>query len=162
MVKTVDIKTGEAGVLAGCGELATTAVGSCVAVAAFDKTNRAGGLAHVMLPGRAPANAPDSLRYADDAMDELLRMMDRTGSRKKDIQLCIAGGANVLDRPDDTICELNIASVTSAARRHGLLILARSLRGRERRRIRFELESGSVYCALGDGPEKLLWRWRKQ
>ena len=160
MKETIDIKTGEVRVLHQQGELATTAVGSCIAVAAFDKTARTGGMAHVMLPGRAPEGAADTLRYADNAMDELVRGMEGLGSDKNDIQLCIAGGANVLERPDDTICELNIAAVTHAARRHGLMILARSLRGTSRRRVRFEVESGSVYCALGDGPEKLLWRWR--
>lgn len=155
-----DVLTGEVRVLANKGELVTTAVGSCIAVAAFDRPMHLGGLAHIMLPGKAPANTPDLLRYAENAFEELLRKMESMGSRKNDVQLCIAGGANVLEKPDDTICELNIASVTQTARRHGLMILARSLRGIQRRRIRFDVADGSVYCTLSDEPERLLWRWR--
>lgn len=160
MKETIDVKTGEVHSMRENGVLATAAIGSCIAVSAFDKKSRIGALAHVMLPGWAPTGSPDPFRYAQNALDETVRLMEAHGADKPAIQLCIAGGANVLERPDDTICELNISSVTQAARRNGLMILARSLRGTSRRKIRFELESGSVYCAVGDEMEKLLWRWR--
>jgi chemotaxis protein CheD len=160
MLETIDVQTGEVKVAREDAELVTKAIGSCIAIAAFNKEKKIGGLAHVMLPGRAPAEASSEMRYAENAMDELVRLMEEYGSTAKDIQLCIAGAANVLERPNETICELNVRSVIAAARGRGLMILARSLRGSKRRCVRFIVGTGSVYCTLGDDQEKLLWRWR--
>jgi chemotaxis protein CheD len=154
-----DVQTGEVKIALGTGILSSSAIGSCIAVVAYDKLRHNAGLAHVMLPGRAPVNAVDRLRFADDALDELVGRMTTAGSQLADIQLCLAGGGNVLNRADDTICDSNIRSVTQAVRRQGLLILARSLGGTRRRRVRIDVGAGSVWCAEGDDAERLLWRW---
>ncbi|MEA3444390.1 MAG: hypothetical protein U9R19_06640 [Bacteroidota bacterium] len=50
-VQTGEVKTGTKGEL-----IKTSAIGSCIAIAAFDLKTHIGGMAHIMLSGYAPEN----------------------------------------------------------------------------------------------------------
>ncbi len=157
----IDVQTGEVKAASGDIQLVSNAVGSCIAVALYDPQARVGGIAHVMLPGRAASSdgrhhGTDSLRYASNAIEELLRQIEQAGGVKNRLRVCAAGGANVLERPDDTICEANIASVRATIAHLGLRLCAESLGGTKRRRVRLELGTGKLYCAEGDGPERVI------
>ena len=58
MKKVIDVQIGE--VKAGRGKLMvqSKAIGSCIAIVAYDGTKNIGALAHIMLPGGAPSTAP--------------------------------------------------------------------------------------------------------
>ena len=84
----------------------SAAIGSCVVIAAYDAANKVGALAHVMLPGVSPEKkASQRTRYAADAIEEMVNSMVRLGTGKENIEVCLVGGANVLQREDDTICQ---------------------------------------------------------
>jgi len=57
----------------------------------------------------------------------------------------------VLERPDDTICAGNIASVSAILDTIGQGVRAASLGGTARRRVRLHMPSGRIECAIGDG-----------
>jgi chemotaxis protein CheD len=139
--------------------LVSHAIGSCIAVMMIDEVRQTGGIAHVMLPGKAQRAQQDHcLRYAENAIEELIRQMKDLGSRLSDIVAVLAGGGNVLRRPDDTICSMNICSVLAVLKRRGVPVAASSLGGTERRKVRLDLSTRRVFQALGDGGEQVLWQ----
>ncbi|HHE37811.1 MAG TPA: hypothetical protein ENL20_04480 [Candidatus Cloacimonetes bacterium] len=151
--QTGEVKSGKKDTI-----LRSSAIGSCLAIAAYDKNIQVGALAHVMLPGKAPEHKKNQkTRYAADALDELIRKMDLLGSKEKNIEVCLAGGANVLKKKDDTINRININSVEEVLKKRKIKVKARSLGGTERRSITLNVETGCVRYTVGNGAEKLLW-----
>ncbi len=138
--------------------LQSKAIGSCIAIIAYDPTKNIASLAHVMLPGHAPADKKPSekTRYAADAIDAMLRKLSRLGSKKDDLEVTIVGGGNVLDRADDTICKDNIESTLKILRETGLKVRAQALGGTNRRSVSLDLESGIVSYTEGNGSERQL------
>jgi chemotaxis protein CheD len=160
-MEIIDVQTGEVRAAKGDARLVSSAIGSCIAVAGYDRLARIGAIAHVMLPGRAPdsddgAAKRDSLRYAENAVAELIDQMKNLGAHTENIRTCVAGGGNVLGRPDDTICQANIASVRDILSARAMAPVAQSVGGCKRRSLRLDVRSGNVYLAQGDSPEKLF------
>jgi len=160
MRKILDVQIGE--VKAGRGRvlLNSKAIGSCVAVAAYDRKRKVGALAHVMLPGKAPQGKEDEekTKYAADAIDLIIEELGRYGSRKEDMEIVLVGGGNVLEREDDTICKENIESVEGLLSERGLKVQAKSVGGTCRRSIYMDVEHGVVSYTKGDDREMQLWR----
>jgi len=160
MRKIIDVQIGE--VKAGQGKviLNSKAIGSCVAIAAYDRERKTGALAHVMLPGRAPQGkeGEEKTKYAADAIDLIIEEMGKYGSRKENIEVVLVGGGNVLNREDDTICKENIESVEGLLNERGLKARAKSVGGTSRRSIYMDVEHGVVSYTKGDDSEMQLWR----
>jgi chemotaxis protein CheD len=83
--------------------LLAVALGSCLAIVLYDPARKNGAMAHVMLPGKAPAKAGPGERMKYAAIDALIEIMANMGSEKDDFCVAIIGGANVLKRENDTI-----------------------------------------------------------
>ncbi len=153
-----DIGVGKVIVAQGKITLRAIALGSCIGVAAYDAGERIGGIAHVMLPGRAPDKAVGKTRYAANAIDEMIGQMIEMGSNPPDIEVCLVGGANVLERDDDTICQSNIESVREILENKGIAVKASALGGTQRRSVSIDAEKGEILYSEGDGEKKPLWR----
>ena len=153
-VQTGEVKAGGADMI-----LVASAIGSCVAVVAIDAKKLVGGIAHIMLPGKALSCDSESpiTRYAENGFRELLNLIHGKGARKEDLTICIAGAANVLMDADDTLCRENIDSVLRLCDAFGFAVKARSLGGFKRRKISLDIEKCRILCAIGDGPEFILW-----
>ena len=158
MKETINAGTGE--VKAGQGIiLKSSAIGSCVVIAAYDSEKKVGALAHVMLPGASPKGKTfQKTRYAADAVDEIMNRMAHLGASKDSIEVCLVGGGNVLKRKDDAICQENIASVAKLLNEKRIKIKATAVGGTKRRSISFDVKRGAVYYTEGDAKEKLLWK----
>jgi len=74
--------------------LKSSAIGSCVAVVAYDAAKKAGAMAHIMLPGQAPAGkkGAEKTKYAANAIDAIVSKMARLGSTGADIKVAVLGG----------------------------------------------------------------------
>jgi chemotaxis protein CheD len=93
----IDVSTGEVSVSGKEVVLRALALGSCVAVVAYDRANKVGGLAHVMLPGKSSSNkTKNNPKYAEDALEILLSGMQELGSTCAKMELSLFGGANML------------------------------------------------------------------
>ncbi|MEA3558296.1 MAG: chemotaxis protein CheD [Candidatus Thermoplasmatota archaeon] len=159
-IRVIDVNTGE--VKAGTNEtiLRSNAIGSCIVIVAYDPVKKMGGLAHVMVPGTAPDGKKTRRTiYAADAVEELMNRMIELGVAKEDIETCLVGGGNVLERNDDTISEDNINSVIGILTKRNLLIKAKSIGGTDRRTVSLDVQTGCVRFTEGDGPETLLWKF---
>ena len=157
MQETIDVNTGELIVKRGSFILRAMAIGSCVVIAAFDTKIKNAGMAHIMLPGSAPKKTENKNRYASDGIEELLKRMIESGSVLEDIEVCLVGGGNVLQKEDDTICDNNIKSVTAALKEKNIPVRASVLGGYERKSTFLNSETGCVFYSEGNEKEKLLW-----
>lgn len=157
MDNKIDVDTG----YVKCGmpksKLRSVAIGSCIAVAAFNRVKKTCGLAHVMLPGKAPEKSTTKTKYAEDAIDTLIKFVNGSVADTSDIEVCLVGAGNVLAKKDDIICVSNISSVTEILKEKGIPVRAAALGGVLRRSIIMNVDTASVRFSEGGGPEKTLW-----
>ena len=138
--------------------LRSMALGSCIGLTAYDVGAKTGAIAHIMLPGAAPDKTVEKTRYAANAIDCVLDQMGELGSGPADIEVCLVGGGNVLEREDDGICENNMDSVKRILQDKGIAVRASVLGGTQRKSVSIDIETGDVRCREGDAGEKLLWK----
>ncbi len=137
--------------------LTSSPLGSCVAVIAYDKTTKIGGLAHVMLPGKSPKGNDN--KYAENAITNLIDELKDLGASKTNIEIGLVGGANVLRKENDSIADHLIISVYEILEKKKLNVIASSLGGYERRTAKLDLSSGIVNFTVGDSLEKELYQF---
>ena len=78
--------------------LTTLGLGSCVGIALYDRENKIGGLAHIMLPySNEFKNNSNPLKFADTAVEKLLYKMKEAGSNIEKLTGKIAGGARMFN-----------------------------------------------------------------
>ncbi|HON56876.1 MAG TPA: hypothetical protein PLJ38_07650 [bacterium] len=84
MKRYIDVMTGELKDVKGYGVIQTQALGSCIALAAYNKENKYAALAHIMLPDYSPQkNKTEIFRYAGNAIDELEKKSKKIIVKKK-------------------------------------------------------------------------------
>ncbi len=159
MENYIDVQIGEVRTCQGDVTLRSRAIGSCIAIAAYDRAQRIGSLAHAMLPGRVPEKkiSEPKTRYMANAIEAMIEGMTSLGAKVSDIQVFLVGGGNVLERNDDTICEHNIESAKKLLKENDLELTAHALGGVLRRTISFDVGLGTVRYTEGDSSEKQLW-----
>jgi len=159
MRNIITVQIGEIRAARGNAILETSGIGSCIALAAYDPPRKAGALAHIMLPGRCLQKRMDQKnRYAEDAIDGILEIMSDFGTNHNSLVIALAGGANVLQKTDDTICTNNIDSILKYLAQQGLSVTAHSLGGGDRRSLSLDLDKGQIHYSHGDRRRLLLWQ----
>ncbi len=153
--KFIDVGTGKFEVSSKPVILRVMAIGSCIVVAAYDRNRKIGGLAHIMLPGRSPGGNDDArMKYAEDAIDVLLGTAEGLCAEKKDLEVNLVGGANVLG--EGSISEEIAASVLGYLKKAGIKPKKERIRGIERRSVSLDIESGKIFYSEGDSMLKEL------
>lgn len=151
--KTVDVDTGEIRVSSEPAILQSIALGSCVAVAVYERNRKIGGLAHIMLPGKSPTSNGNT-KYAEDAIEALIDSTKKLGAEITDLEISIVGGANVLQEGDipDKVRE----SVLGYLKKLQLRLNCMRVGGIERRSVFLDTTSGEVYYTEGENSTKIL------
>ncbi len=122
----------------------TTILGSCVAVCLWDPTLRAGGVNHFLLPHRAGPRL-SSPRFGDPAMERLIAKTLALGSRPRDLQAKVFGGAHVLDQGDDRhLGARNVEVAHRVLAREGIPVVAEDVGGKGGRKVIFHTVDGRV------------------
>ena len=160
MKEIVDVQIGEVRAERRKVILQSKAIGSCIAIVAYDAAKNIGAIAHVMLPGSAPAskNPGEKTKYAANAIDAMVGQMAELGSKSDDIEVALVGGGNILNREDDTICKDNIESALELLEKKRLKVKAQAVGGTNRRSVSLDVEHGIISYTKGDGGEVQLWR----
>jgi chemotaxis protein CheD len=157
IMETINVLTGE---LKASNEniiFKSSAIGSCVVIAGYDKKLMVGAMAHIMLPGISPEKSKSPrTRYAFNAIEDMIERMISLGADRENIEVCVVGGSNVLNREDDTICQLNINSVLKILNEKNIKIKAKSVGGTVRRGVLFDTKTGNVYHSIGSENDELL------
>ncbi len=78
------------------GRLIALGLGSCVGVTMLDVVKGIGGMAHIMLPeSNGFKGSARQSKYVDTAIPLLLQKVLRKGARKSNLQVKLAGGAQM-------------------------------------------------------------------
>jgi chemotaxis protein CheD len=129
-------------------ELVTYALGSCIAVAAYDPLVRAGGLLHFMLPeaGASPERSRRSpFMFADTAIPLLLKQLEEIGADKRRLIVRVAGGAQVTNvSAMFNVGKRNQLALKKLLWRAEILVQGEDLGGTTSRTVRLNLGDGRM------------------
>jgi chemotaxis protein CheD len=142
--------------------LSTYALGSCIAVTAYDWRTRTGGLLHVMLPDSAidrsvSRGSMNPFMYVDTGLPELLRRMEVKGAPARRLRFSMAGGASMMaGSAAFEIGRRNHLALRQAFLKLGVFVDVEDIGGNESRSIRLDLESGRVDLRTAGGGSRVL------
>jgi chemotaxis protein CheD len=128
-------------------------LGSCAGICLYDRSQAIGGATHYMLPEWDGTGTP-STRYGDIAIDALLKQFQAYGSRTRDLEATVCGGACMFevfrseDGSGDHIGSRNINMAFQAFSRLGIVIAARDTGGINGRKIKMQSDTGSVAVSM--------------
>lgn len=149
----------------GMGEIVVTAspdavlscigLGSCVAVCAYDRLVKVGGMAHVVLPQHNGLPGSNYAKYADTAVPLLLEEMNKKGGVKSRLIVKIAGGAQMTVAPGlrDTFKtgEKNLAQIMLVLQREKIALAVADTGGNLGRTVRLYVDTGKVTVKTANG-----------
>jgi chemotaxis protein CheD len=137
--------------------LSTYALGSCIAVVAYDPLTKAGGLLHLMLPDStiSPNKAQSQpAMFADTGLPLLFRSLAGLRADVSRIRVFVTGGANVLcDADTFRIGERNIQAATDYLIRNGYMIRYKAVGGTINRTVHMNVATGDVTLKTPNGNE---------
>lgn len=123
--------------------LITYALGSCVCICIYDKLRRLGGLAHIMLPEAfGDVSGQKIYKFADTAIEELVRAMGKQGCAPLHLTAKIAGGANMFATTGKSIGDRNVETVINELQRLKIRIVAQDTGSNYGRTAMFNPEDG--------------------
>lgn len=155
----VGISDAKASATAG-SSLVTHALGSCVGVTVFDRTQRIGGLLHLMLPESKidPAEAArNPFRFADTGIPALIEQVTKLGATARRLEVRLFGGAQMLnDEGLFNIGQRNVLTAHKILWKLGCFVKAEETGGVVSRTVRLEIGTGDVWIRrMGQAEEKL-------
>ena len=156
MAEIIDLNPGDVKVAKPPVRLRTSALGSCVAVALYDKVEQIGGMAHVMLPTTDNyLRGDDPLKYADEAIPYLIKEMVDMGANRYGLHARLVGGAMVTEDTIDIGARVE-KSVEELLEKHGIEIVAKRVGGQENRSTILDTATGTLWYSENGGVEKAL------
>ncbi|MGX8797988.1 chemotaxis protein CheD [Fusibacter sp. JL298sf-3] len=141
--------------------LTTLGLGSCVGICIHDASSKVTGMAHIMLPSSKAIRKNENVaKFADTAIVELLKQMEKKGARKSRCFAKIAGGAQMFSfsSASDTmkIGERNAEAVRALLKELKIPIKADETGGNFGRTIEFYSEDGKLIIkTAGKGIKEL-------
>ena len=128
--------------------LTTLGLGSCVGITLYDRVNKIGGLAHVMLPTYKGFEGQNIAKFADSAIIELLKQITRIGAAKNSLVAKIAGGAHMFGRAQNSdimkIGERNAKASLAILGQLGISVQANDTGGSHGRTIELNTDTGAL------------------
>lgn len=141
-VKIGQVKIGRA------GQSLEAILGSCIGLGFLCPDKGIYGLAHVLLPWASRAtSAKGQGRHVDGAVQSLLDVMEIKDAERKQVNVILAGGANMTMMagadPSRLVGSANARSAKSALRTAGLRVSRDETGGQKGRRIHIDCDSGA-------------------
>ncbi|MES2697138.1 MAG: chemotaxis protein CheD [Verrucomicrobiota bacterium] len=138
--------------------LSTYALGSCIAVVAYDATVRAGGLLHAMLPtsSLSPEKAgAQPAMFVDTGLNVLLRTLTGMKVDRRRMHIFLAGGASVLSGSDMfKIGERNIRATLAYLGGLGIRVSHSEVGGTINRTVHLNIGTGEISLKTPTATEK--------
>lgn len=105
--------------------LITYALGSCVGICLYDGAVRVAGLSHILLPEAfRDSTSDDDYKFADRAIEALVKSMEKMGCLRNRLTAKIAGGANMFATSGISIGDRNVTTVKKELERLRIRLLA--------------------------------------
>ncbi len=153
-VGVAQVKTGES------PAILRTILGSCVGICIYDRMKKIGGLAHILLPNDTTSGALPE-KYADTAIELLVKRLIKDGAKKDFLSAKIAGGAAMFKFDSNIslgqIGNRNIEETKKVLQKLGIPILEEDVGGNVGRVIDFFLDDGHLKVKAG-GQEKMYYK----
>jgi chemotaxis protein CheD len=139
--------------------LSTYALGSCVAVVAYDASVHAGAILHLMLPESSISPEKAAVQpamFADTGFPVLMAKLAGLRADARRLKLFLAGGAAVLQGNDPfKIGSRNIEAVKQNVQQRGLYVVASDLGGAVNRTVHLDIATGEVTIKMPNGAQSL-------
>lgn len=132
------------------GALTTLGLGSCIGIILYDTRTKVSGLAHIMLPDSTQIkNNSNVAKFADTAIEQLIKDMEKLGASKRRLVSKIAGGAQMFSFGSTNelmrIGERNAIASRKKLKELGIPLLAEDCGLNYGRTIEFYAETGELY-----------------
>ena len=130
--------------------LVTYALGSCIGICLYDARIKLAGLSHIMLPSAAqtPNIADQPMKFADTAVELLIRKMESAGAKRPLLKAKIAGGATMFNGLSNSsianIGQRNAQAVKMELMRQRIPIIAEDTGKNFGRTLLLSAEDGSM------------------
>lgn len=138
----------------------TYALGSCIAVVAYDPRVRVGGMLHFMLAESSidkQKAMQNPAMFADTGIPLLFKTCYKMGAEKKRMIVKIAGGASILDDSDFfRIGQKNITAVRKMFWKNNVLITSEDTGKNFNRTVELHMSDGKVIVRNAGGLLKEL------
>lgn len=141
--------------------LTTLGLGSCIGICITDPRTKISGLAHIMLPSsKNIKNNKNKAKFADTAIPEMIKEMERRGARKRNMISKIAGGAQMFkfssSNSSMNVGLRNAEAVRMELKRLKIPIISEDCGGNYGRTIRFFSENAELEIkTIGHGLKKI-------
>ncbi|NPV88226.1 chemotaxis protein CheD [Coprothermobacteraceae bacterium] len=145
MSRVVHAGIGETVVMQGVGQISAIGLGSCVAVAMYDPSQRIGGMVHVLLPESRGQKTELPGKFADTGVPYLLDLMLEKGAFVNRLVVKIAGGASLMSVNVGSFGDIgkrNVEAVRTALSNLGLMVTAEDVGGHEGRTFTLDVGTG--------------------
>ena len=137
------------------GELVRTLLGSCVSITLWHPVRKIGGMCHFLLPERLRASsAVLDGRYGDEAVDLLVREIQKTGVKPEEIDAQLYGGADTMPEEANVMVnvgERNVEKAWGLIDQHRFQLMSVDVGGTDPRSISLDLITGAVALRRGGG-----------
>lgn len=144
------------------GRIRTLGLGSCVGIVIYDLTKQVAGLAHIMLPDSTLSNEKElnKAKYADTAIDLLIKKLIENNARSNVLKAKIAGGAQMFKFNSTSeimrIGPRNIEAVKAKLNSLRIPIIAEDLGGTNGRTIEFDPTTGELHVRTVNKGESII------
>lgn len=142
------VDTAQVSVTKAPNKLVALGVGSCIVVTLYDQMLKIGAMAHAMLPDSTKSGLTSKpFKFADLAIDEMIRKMESLGSQRPNIEAKVAGGANMfpsLRHSSLRAGEENVQAAKEKLRKEGISLVGEVVGGSVGRSVEFDTASGIV------------------
>jgi chemotaxis protein CheD len=162
------VKVEKESIVIGMGEMAVSnspgvvltciGLGSCIALCAYDKVVKTGGMIHIVLPQHHGDTIDDLAKFADTGVPLLINEIIRQGGDKRHLAVKIAGGAQMTIAPGlkDTFKtgERNLVQVLTTLEQLGLGLKAAEVGGNLGRTAKLYIDTGIFTVKTVNGAVK--------
>ena len=142
------VDTAQVKVTQAPNRLVALGVGSCVVITFYDPVLKVGAMAHAMLPDSTKSGPTSNpFKFADLAIDQVIRKMESLGSQRQNMEAKIVGGANMfpsLRHESLRAGEENVHAVKEKLKKDGIRLAGEVVGGSVGRSVEFDITSGIV------------------
>ena len=152
-------RMGELCATSGAEGLVALGLGSCIGLVLLDRRKGVAGLAHVVLPAAEGHGDLNPLKFADNAVPELVSRVVRLGARKAMLEAVLVGGASMFAGAGSTleVGSRNEAAVREALAKARIKVVAAATGGTRGRTVRVDPAAGLVTVRVAGAKDEPLF-----
>lgn len=150
MSEITEVTMGDLCIATAPAVLSTSSIGSCIALCLYSHVDKAGALAHIMLPEKPALDQQYSetdYKYANVAMAVMVAELEKQGIPRNRLMAKMVGGANMfpgVQGRSHKIGEKNIDAVKQLLEEYHIRLDAEETGGSTGRALTFDLANGIV------------------